>query len=131
MALEIESDDSALFQDLIASILAVNRISLEKGFEVTRGLESAGLMQPELLARVPKSELSEVLINSGYRRSAFMAELMATRIVGCATWVVANGLKDLRRLEASGKREELRAVLLQIDGVGPAVVESFLRLRHG
>jgi hypothetical protein len=119
-----------VFHDLVAATLAVNKFSLEKAVEVTSELQRAGLLDPSLLVRTTKEALSELLLKAGYRRSVFMAELMAARILKGASWLVANGTDNLKRLDADRRHDELRMTLLQIDGVGPTVVDNFMRLRE-
>ncbi len=91
-----------------------------------RALHEAGLRDPRRMAEADWQERVDALGRGGYRR---YDERTATQLGDAAELLNERWGGDLRRLrrEADGKVSELRHLLQEFPGIGPAGADIFLR----
>jgi hypothetical protein len=113
--------------DLIMAMLAVNRFSLDKVFALFEALDAGHLFDPESLVRWDCGEIARELKRAGYDRGPVLTTILAERL-----WSLRALGKDVtvsERILASGSKQDVKALLECVSGVGPIVLENFLLLR--
>ena len=78
--------------DLVVSILAVNRYSLERTYSFCDHLRQNGLLDPSQLASLEPGEIANKLVSAGYNRGAFMTNLFASRLSSLGAHVELRGV---------------------------------------
>jgi hypothetical protein len=117
------------WQDLVASILLVNRYTLERTYQSIPALEKQGLFDPENLIRWDQKEIMERLKLGGCDRGPFMTNLFALRLASLGEFLGREfdicaevlGGKDARQIEQ---------LLMPVNGIGPRVLYNFFLLRE-
>lgn len=122
-------DEGSITLDLIIALLAVNRWTLDRAFDIAEGLKRAGLTDATKLAAMPESEIAVRLGEAGYKRGSFMESLLARRIRRASDVLVNGGLRRIADLERAGDAKGIREFLLTLEGVGPEVAKNFIALR--
>ncbi|MFD8236311.1 endonuclease [Streptomyces sp. NPDC059696] len=119
-----------LYRLLVLSHLLSARIRGSVALATARSLHEAGLRDPRRMARASWQERVDALGRGGYRR---YDERTATQLGDGAELLVRRWGGDLRQLreEADGKVPELRRLLQEFPGVGPAGADIFLREAQG
>ena len=119
-----------LYRLLVLSHLLSARIRGSIALATARALHEAGLRDPRRMARAPWQERVDALGRGGYRR---YDERTATQLGDAAELLSERWGGDLRRLrrEADGKAAELRRLLQEFPGIGPAGADIFLREVQG
>lgn len=118
-----------LIGDLVVAILSVNAWPLEKTFKIYESLRAQGLFDVQRIAKMAPAEVFDRLKNAGYARGDFMVGLLADRLLNMACALDGDAKAKLEQLVANRDVRSLEAFLLQLKGVGPAVVQSFKLLR--
>jgi endonuclease III len=115
-----------LYRLLVLSHLLSARIRGSIAVATARSLYEAGLRDPRRMASADWQERVDALGRGGYRR---YDERTATQLGDGAELLGERWGGDLRRLrkEADGKVSELRHLLREFPGVGPAGADIFLR----
>jgi hypothetical protein len=121
------SDD--VWEDLVVSILAVNQYSLEKTYAIVGGLREAGLASPQNLGAWEIDRIVSRLKSAGCDRGAFMTPLFAARLSSLGKVVGARGMSACADILAGKDFEEIRRLLLPVNGIGPKVMRNFCLLR--
>ncbi|MFF5367286.1 endonuclease [Streptomyces sp. NPDC013187] len=119
-----------LYRLLVLSHLLSARIRGSIALAAARALHEAGLRDPRRMARASWQERVDALGRGGYRR---YDERTATQLGDAAELLTERWGGDLRRLrrEADGKVPELRRLLQEFPGIGPAGADIFLREAQG
>ncbi|GAA2761687.1 endonuclease [Streptomyces paradoxus] len=119
-----------LYRLLVLSHLLSARIRGSIALATARALHEAGLRDPRRMARASWQERVDALGRGGYRR---YDERTATQLGDAAELLNERWGGDLRRLrrEADGKAAELRRLLQEFPGLGPAGADIFLREVQG
>ncbi|MFF7891631.1 endonuclease [Streptomyces sp. NPDC007907] len=119
-----------LYRLLVLSHLLSARIRGSVALATARALHEAGLRDPRRMARASWQERVDALGRGGYRR---YDERTATQLGDGAELLTERWGGDLRRLrgEADGKVTELRRLLQEFPGIGPAGADIFLREAQG
>ncbi|GAA2314806.1 endonuclease [Streptomyces hawaiiensis] len=119
-----------LYRLLVLSHLLSARIRGSIALATARALHEAGLRDPRRMARASWRERVDALGRGGYRR---YDERTATQLGDAAELLTERWGGDLRRLrrEADGKVPELRRLLQEFHGIGPAGADIFLREAQG
>ncbi|MEU6684741.1 endonuclease [Streptomyces sp. NPDC046832] len=119
-----------LYRLLVLSHLLSARIRGSVALATARALHEAGLRDPRRMARASWQERVDALGRGGYRR---YDERTATQLGDGAELLTERWGGDLRRLrgEADGKVPELRRLLQEFPGIGPAGADIFLREAQG
>ncbi|GAB2462698.1 endonuclease [Streptomyces chlorus] len=114
-----------LYRLLVLAILLSARIRGSVAVATARALSDAGLRDPRRMAGSDWQERVDALGRGGYRR---YDERTATQLGDGAELVTERWGGDLRRLreEAHGQVSELRDLLQEVPGLGPAGVSIFL-----
>jgi hypothetical protein len=123
------SEQANPWEDLVLSILSVNRYTLEKAYSHVEGLRREGLVEPENLACWTAEGIAVRLKSAGFDRGAFMTMLFARRLSSFGCFVQSEGVKECERVLQSGNPSAIQALLLPIHGVGPNVLRNFFVLR--
>jgi hypothetical protein len=113
--------------DLVVAMLSVNKYPLAKTFGLFEDLSACGLFDPINYVTRSESEIGEQLRAAGYDRGALTTMLFAPRLASLR--VLAVECSRSQEILATGTREEVAALLKQVNGVGPRVLENFLLLR--
>ncbi|MDT0468387.1 MULTISPECIES: HhH-GDP family DNA glycosylase [Streptomyces] len=115
-----------LYRLLLMALLLSARIRSSIALETVRALQEAGLRDPRRMAGADWQERVDALGRGGYRR---YDERTATQLGGGAELLTERWGGDLRRMrkEAHGDVPELRRLLQEIPGMGPAGADIFLR----
>ncbi|MFE6097573.1 endonuclease [Streptomyces massasporeus] len=119
-----------LYRLLVLSHLLSARIRGSIALATARALHEAGLRDPRRMARSSWRERVDALGRGGYRR---YDERTATQLGEAAELLNDRWGGDLRRLrrEADGEVPELRRLLQEFPGMGPAGAGIFLREAQG
>jgi endonuclease III len=115
-----------LYRLLVLAHLLSARIKGSIAVASARALHEAGLRDPRRMAEAGRQERVDALGRGGYRR---YDERTATQLGEEARLLTERWGGDLRRLrkEAGGDVGELRRLLQEFPGVGPAGADIFLR----
>jgi hypothetical protein len=116
------------FELLVVALLSVNNYSVERTLSLRNALRGEELFSPTSLASLRSSQIAERLGKAGYDRGPFLTSLIAHRLACLGEHIVAIGPKA-NAILASGSREQVETLLLVVDGIGPAVLHTFLALR--
>ncbi|MEU0243322.1 endonuclease [Streptomyces sp. NPDC006235] len=119
-----------LYRLLVLAHLLSARIRGSIALATARALHEAGLRDPRRMAEADWQERVDALGRGGYRR---YDERTATQLGEAAELLNERWGGDLRRLrrEADGKVSELRHLLQEFPGIGPAGADIFLREVQG
>ncbi|MFF8933550.1 endonuclease [Streptomyces paradoxus] len=119
-----------LYRLLVLSHLLSARIRGSIALATARALHEAGLRDPRRMAQASWQERVDALGRGGYRR---YDERTATQLGDAAELLSERWGGDLRRLrrEADGEVAELRRLLQEFPGIGPAGADIFLREAQG
>ncbi|MER7477903.1 endonuclease [Streptomyces sp. NPDC126510] len=119
-----------LYRLLVLSQLLSARIRGSIALATARALHEAGLRDPRRMARASWRERVDALGRGGYRR---YDERTSTQLGDAAELLSERWGGDLRRLrrEADGEVPELRRLLQEFPGIGPAGADIFLREAQG
>ncbi|MDT0391548.1 HhH-GDP family DNA glycosylase [Streptomyces dubilierae] len=115
-----------LYRLLVLSHLLSARIRGSIALATARALHEAGLRDPRRMAAATWQDRVDALGRGGYRR---YDERTATQLGEGAQLLTERWGGDLRRLrrEADGEVRQLRRLLQEFPGVGPAGADIFLR----
>ncbi|MEU6252721.1 endonuclease [Streptomyces sp. NPDC047043] len=115
-----------LYRLLVLALLLSARIRGSVAIDAARELHKAGLRDPRRMAAADWQERVDALGRGGYRR---YDERTATQLGDGAELLTERWGGDLRRMrkEADGDVAELRRLLREIPGMGPAGADIFLR----
>ncbi|MEU7061604.1 endonuclease [Streptomyces sp. NPDC046197] len=124
--IRIKDTPQPLYQLLVLAVLLSARIRGSVAVAAARALFDAGLRDPRRMAGADWQERVDALGRSGYRR---YDERTATQLGDGAVLIAERWGGDLRRLreEADGRVPELRRLLQEVPGLGPAGADIFLR----
>jgi hypothetical protein len=128
VALKREQIDNP-WEDLVVSILAVNRWSLEKTYLISDGLRSQGLFDPKTLASLEHEEAIARLKKAGFNRGTFMTNLFALRLTSLGQLIETIGVEPCTNAILRTTRRELEETLRTVSGIGPTVLANFCALR--
>ncbi|MEV7061415.1 endonuclease [Streptomyces collinus] len=119
-----------LYRLLVLSHLLSARIRGSVALATARALHEAGLRDPRRMAEAGWQQRVDALGRGGYRR---YDERTATQLGDAAGLLSERWGGDLRRLrrEADGEVSELRRLLQEFPGIGPAGADIFLREAQG
>jgi endonuclease III len=119
-----------LYRLLVLSHLLSARIRGSVALATARALHEAGLRDPRRMAQATWQQRVDALGRGGYRR---YDERTATQLGDAAGLLSERWGGDLRRLrrEADGDVSELRRLLQEFPGIGPAGADIFLREAQG
>ncbi|MDQ1034824.1 hypothetical protein QFZ75_001240 [Streptomyces sp. V3I8] len=124
--IRLRNTPQPLYRTLVMSCLLSARIRGSVALATTRALYEAGLRDPRRMARAPWQERVDALGRGGYRR---YDERTATQLGEGAELLLDRWGGDPRRMReaADGDLDELRSLLRELPGLGPAGVDIFLR----
>ncbi|MCF1593631.1 endonuclease [Streptomyces muensis] len=124
--IKLKDTPQPLYRLLVLAHLLSARIRGSVAVDSTRALYDAGLRDPRRMADADWQERVDALGRGGYRR---YDERTATQLGDAAELLTDRWGGDLRRLrdEADGDVAELRRLLQEFPGLGPAGVDIFLR----
>ncbi|GAA2567613.1 MULTISPECIES: endonuclease [Streptomyces] len=124
--IRLKDTPQPLYRLLVPAHLLSARIRGSIAVATARALHEAGLRDPRRMAGADRQERVDALGRGGYRR---YDERTATQLGDAAGWLTDRWGGDLRRLraEAEGEVPELRRLLQEFPGVGPAGADIFLR----
>ncbi|MEG8279084.1 endonuclease [Streptomyces sp. AHA2] len=119
-----------LYRLLVLSHLLSARIRASVALATARALHEAGLRDPRRMAAASRRQRVDALGRGGYRR---YDERTATQLGDGVQLLSERWGGDLRRLrrEADGEVSELRRLLQEFPGMGPAGADIFLREAQG
>ncbi|WP_404196610.1 HhH-GDP family DNA glycosylase [Streptomyces tauricus] len=115
-----------LYRTLVMACLLSARIRSSVALATTRALYEAGLRDPRRMAAATWQQRVDALGRGGYRR---YDERTATQLGDGARLLLDRWGGDPRRMReaADGDQKELRGLLRELPGLGPAGVDIFLR----
>ncbi|MDT9694942.1 endonuclease [Streptomyces sp. P17] len=122
----LKNTPQPLYRLLVLALLLSARIRGSIALDTARALYEAGLRDPRRMAEADWQERVDALGRGGYRR---YDERTATQLGDGAEMLTEQWGGDLRRMreEADGDVCELRDLLQEIPGLGPAGADIFLR----
>ncbi|MEU0194765.1 endonuclease [Streptomyces afghaniensis] len=128
--IRLKDTPQPLYRLLVLAHLLSARIRGSIALATARALHEAGLRDPRRMAKADRQERVDALGRGGYRR---YDERTATQLGDGAELLNERWGGDLRRLrrEADGKVSELRHLLQEFPGMGPAGADIFLREVQG
>jgi hypothetical protein len=121
-------DDDA-WEDLILSVLSVNKWPVQKTYASLDALRNEGLCEPKKLARMGPDQVVLRLKRAGYDRGEFMNGLFAQRLSSLAAFAMERGVECCVKALHSSERKDLEQFFAVVNGVGPKVIENFCLLR--
>jgi len=115
-----------LYRTLVLAVLLSARIRASTAVAAARALYDAGLRDPRRMAAAAWQERVDALGRGGYRR---YDERTSTQLGEGAELLTERWGGDLRRMRdaADGDIDELRGLLREVPGIGPAGADIFLR----
>ncbi|MBV1941402.1 endonuclease [Streptomyces sp. BV286] len=124
--IRLRNTPQPLYRTLVMACLLSARIRGSVALATSRALHEAGLRDPRRMAEAGRQERVDALGRGGYRR---YDERTATQLGEGAELLLTRWGGDLRRMReaAGGDRGELRGLLREMPGLGPAGVDIFLR----
>ena len=124
--IKLKDTPQPLYRLLVLALLLSARIRGSIALDTARALYEAGLRDPRRMAAADWQERVDALGRGGYRR---YDERTATQLGDGAELLTDRWGGDLRRLrdEAHGDVAELRRLLQEFPGMGPAGADIFLR----
>jgi hypothetical protein len=122
-------ESTGIWEELVASILSVNRYSLEKTYSILGNLKNEGICEPHNLMKWDEAEISKRLYKAGYKRGPFMTGLFANRLSGVGDFIHDVGLNTFENTILCGKKSDIKHLLMQAPGIGPVVMDNFFLLR--
>ncbi|MET9758951.1 endonuclease [Streptomyces sp. NPDC006372] len=128
--MRLKDTPQPLYRLLVLSHLLSARIRGSIALATARALHEAGLRDPRRMTEAAWQERVDALGRGGYRR---YDERTATQLGEGAELLTERWGGDLRRLrrEADGEVSELRRLLREFPGMGPAGTDIFLREAQG
>ncbi|MFJ8463608.1 HhH-GDP family DNA glycosylase [Streptomyces swartbergensis] len=128
--IRLKDTPQPLYRLLVLAHLLSARIRASVALATARSLHEAGLRDPRRMAEAGWQERVDALGRGGYRR---YDERTATQLGEAAELLNERWGGDLRRLrrEADGEVPELRHLLQEFPGIGPAGADIFLREAQG
>jgi endonuclease III len=124
--IRLRNTPQPLYRTLVMACLLSARIRGSVALATTRALYEAGLRDPRRMAAASWQERVDALGRGGYRR---YDERTATQLGDGAELLLDRWGGDPRRMRkaADGDLDELRSLLREVPGLGPAGVDIFLR----
>ncbi|MDQ0947980.1 hypothetical protein QFZ24_001903 [Streptomyces phaeochromogenes] len=124
--IRLRNTPQPLYRTLVMACLLSARIRGSVALATTRALYDAGLRDPRRMAAATWQERVDALGSGGYRR---YDERTATQLGDGAELLTERWGGDPRGMRdaADGDLDELRGLLREIPGLGPAGVDIFLR----
>lgn len=124
--IELRDTPQPLYRLLVLAQLLSARIRASVAVAAARELSAAGLRGPKAMAKSSWQERVDALGRGGYRR---YDERTATQLGDGAELLIERYGGDLRRMreKAGGDVDELRRLLREVPGLGPAGADIFLR----
>jgi len=124
--IKLRNTPQPLYRTLVMAVLLSARIRGSVAVASTSALYEAGMRDPRRMADASWQQRVDALGEGGYRR---YDERTATMLGEGAELLLERWGGDLRRMrdEADGDLGELRSLLREIPGLGPAGVDIFLR----
>ncbi|MFC8195112.1 endonuclease [Streptomyces sp. NPDC057298] len=124
--IRLRNTPQPLYRTLVMACLLSARIRGSVALATSRALHKAGLRDPRRMAEAGWQERVDALGRGGYRR---YDERTATQLGDGAELLLTRWGGDLRRMReaAGGGPDELRSLLREMPGLGPAGVDIFLR----
>nr|WP_217422771.1 endonuclease [Streptomyces sp. 8P21H-1] len=124
--IRLRNTPQPLYRTLVMACLLSARIRGSVALATTRALYDAGLRDPRRTAGATWQERVDALGRGGYRR---YDERTATQLGDGARLLLDRWGGDPRRMRgaADGDLDELRRLLREMPGLGPAGVDIFLR----
>lgn len=115
--------------DLVMAMLAVNQWRIEQSAAIFDSLKGEGLFDPKTILSKEHGELGESLRRAGYKKSAYVIDLLCDRLHDMALKFEGDGRRTFEMFCNNKDKAQLRELLLLINGVGPRVIENFFSLR--
>jgi endonuclease III len=124
--IRLKNTPQPLYRTLVLSLLLSARIRASTAVAAARALYDAGMRDPRRMAAATWQQRVDALGRGGYRR---YDERTATQLGAGAELLTDRWGGDLRRLreEADGDVSQLRDLLQEVPGIGPAGADIFLR----
>ncbi|ORT60772.1 endonuclease [Streptomyces sp. CB03238] len=128
--IRLKDTPQPLYQLLVLAHLLSARIRADTAVAAARALFDAGMRDARHMRDATWQQRVDALGEGGYRR---YDERTSTQLGKAAELVVDTYGGDLRRLhdKAGGDVDELRALLQEVPGIGPAGADIFLREVQG
>jgi hypothetical protein len=117
-------------ENVLISILAVNRWTADRVFSLTDRFRAVGLLDFAAISELPIEDIAERLARAGYARGEYMNQLLGTRVLSMATVLSATELARLKQCLVEGRTTDVSETLRGIKGVGPIVLETFWSLQN-
>ena len=122
--MKLAKDDLEAF---VTAVLAVNRYSLEKAYDLLPALRKAGLTQPDKVAAMGIETLITGLFQAGYQRGGLM-DMMAGRYLALMQFISKGKLDPLSGLVKRGDTDGAIELLCKVKGIGPSVATTAIEL---
>lgn len=124
--IKLRDTPQPLYRLLVLAHLLSARIRASVALAASRELSDAGMRSPRAMREASWQDRVDALGRGGYRR---YDERTATQLGDGAELLLERYGGDLRRMrkQADGDLDELRGLLREVPGLGPAGVDIFLR----
>lgn len=118
-----------VWEDLVASILAVNQYSLERTYASVQSLRRKGLIRPENLAQRSVGEIVRRLKRGDCDRGKFTTDLFAKRLSSLGKYIASAWIVECEHVLAAGTVDTVSRLLTPVNGVWPKVLSNYFLLR--
>jgi len=118
------------WSDLVVSILSVNNFPVERVYALLDRLRAEKLTDPENLSQQTAPALYAKLVVAGYDRGEFMTHLFAERLSSLGAFAKAFGIAECEKVLKGRNANAIKAMLLPVNGIGPAVMRNYFFLRE-
>jgi len=120
---------SPVAENILFSLLAVNRWTLERVYALKDKLITAGLVDFDTVATLSVGDVAHRLAASGYDRGDYLTSLIAERVLSLASVLSKAELLEITNYVREGNREAADTILRQVKGVGSHVLRNFWLLQ--
>ncbi len=121
--------DAGAWESLTIAMLSVGGFSVERVLGLRASLTERGLLDPRNLVEWDEARVTRELTAAGYERG-LLTGMYAERLSGTMRALAATErFSETQSILESDDDERISDLLLPQKGIGPKVVENFLRLR--
>jgi hypothetical protein len=115
---------------LVVAILSVNSFPVDRTWALLDRLRAEKLTDPANLSQQTAPGLYSKLVAAGYDRGEFMTYLFAERLSSLGAFTKAFGIAECEKVIKGRDANAIKAMLLAVNGIGPAVMRNFFFLRQ-
>jgi len=129
MGANLQAGIGRCWGNLVIALLSVNNYPVTKTLVLFDQLEDEGLFDPRNLASWSHPEIFSRLKKAGYNRGDFHVGIATRRLLALSS--LAGDMSNNEKILEQGTDQDVKDLLLPVEGIGPVVVWNFLQLQRG